>query len=228
MLPRFRFRRKGRALGAGGPAPQSLRSWPGLWENPGRGPGPTWDRGRRDGGVGRNGCHVPGKADVTPGCPLPRTPLLAPAGSCPPALGLPRAAGGCQGHGDAGTGPWWCWDWSVAVLGLVHGGAGGSPMFWSTALKSGVSDWGWSRRVWGGGLCSASGVTPCSAMTPQGRHKRAPWERCSLSHCPSPAGCSKGCNRAQPGLSVTIPQLVHRPRQQRHFQENTPRCFTSM
>lgn len=67
---------------------------------------------------------MPGKADVMPGCPLPRTPLLAPAGSCPPplvSLGQPVGAMVMVmlglARGGAGTGLWQCWDWSMVVLG---------------------------------------------------------------------------------------------------------------
>lgn len=67
-----------------------------------------------------------GKADVMPGCPLPRTPLLAPARSCPPLVSLGQPVGARVmvmlglTRGGAGTGLWQCWDWSMVVLGACQ------------------------------------------------------------------------------------------------------------
>lgn len=65
---------------------------------------------------------------------------------------------------------------------------------------------------------------------PSGRHKCAPWEHLSLSQCPSPAGCSKGHNRAQLGLTMTVPNfsiaLAHHAASQAHKQQNEQGCRT--
>jgi len=153
--------------GAGRAAPRSLRAWPWLWENPGRAPGLTWGWGRRDGGVGRNGCQVLGKAAA----------YTAP---CPGQILSPLVSLGSQWV----PGSWWCWGWPVVVLGTgQHYGA--QP--WSLVLcmtgdahvncgeQGSAQPWSSPLAVW---------------WPPQGRHRCASWECFSLSQCPSPQGCS--------------------------------------
>lgn len=92
-----------------------------------------------------------------PSCPLLHPRLLALVKSCPPwsPWGRKRMPG-----------PWWCWDWLMVVLGLVWGGAGGWPVFWSTALSLALCMSGDAHAKCGERPCADSGLTPCSAMTP--------------------------------------------------------------
>lgn len=82
--------------------------------------------GKEGGGVGRNGCHVPGNV------------LLSHAAS-PTGQILPTLTS--LGQTECAR--------AMAVLGLVWGGAGGWPVFWSTALNLVLCVWGCSHWVWG-------------------------------------------------------------------------------
>lgn len=118
MLPRFRLRRKGRVPGGWwgcSPEPVTLA----------QAVGKPWARAGAHLGLRKEGwgCweeRLPraGQGGWGAWLTLLHTPLVAPLPRLNPALlGLPRAARGCQGHGDAGAGLWWDWDWSAVVLG---------------------------------------------------------------------------------------------------------------
>lgn len=97
--------------------------------------------GKEGGGVGRNGCHVLGNAQLS----LAASPASRPGQILPTLVSLGQKM--CAkamvvlglAHGDAGTGLGWCW--RLASV-LEH-----SP-------KSGIVHvWGCSRQVWGAALC---------------------------------------------------------------------------
>lgn len=159
--------------------------------------------GREGGGVGRNGCHVPGNAQLS----LAASPASRPGQILPIWVSLGQTM--CAR--------------AMVVLGLLWGGAGGW-LFWRTAQSLALCVSGDALTGCGEQPCAGSGLTPCSAMTAPGRHKCAPWEQFSPSQCTFPIGCSKISNTAQPGLSMIL-LISPLPLTAKIFLEEHPTLF---